>query len=245
VLLAAPARAESQKLGDELLLRPSRLTRQGAKDFEKGNHPDALEAFEGASKSRPADPAVKYNLADGLYKNGKFDEAEALYRALGADVRSELAAPSRFNLGNTLYQKKDFKGAIRSYRDALRLQPDDVDARKNLELALRAQRELENKGQGQSRDKKEDEKPETRKPQPGDDKNKDQNQEQKPDASQGPKPQRSPSPEEKADQKFREETGMPRERAMQLLEALQQNEKSEQKKLLAAQRAKKKGAKDW
>jgi hypothetical protein len=38
---------------------------------------------------------------------------------------------------------------------------------------------------------------------------------------------------------------MPRERAMQLLEALQQNEKNEQKKILAAQRAKKKGSKDW
>ena len=38
---------------------------------------------------------------------------------------------------------------------------------------------------------------------------------------------------------------MPKERAMQLLDALQQNEKAEQKKLLQAKRAQKKGAKDW
>jgi len=38
---------------------------------------------------------------------------------------------------------------------------------------------------------------------------------------------------------------MPKERAMQLLEALQQNEKAEQKKLLLERRAQKKGAKDW
>ena len=38
---------------------------------------------------------------------------------------------------------------------------------------------------------------------------------------------------------------MPRERAMQLLDALQQNEKAEQKKLLAPKRAQKKKGKDW
>ena len=38
---------------------------------------------------------------------------------------------------------------------------------------------------------------------------------------------------------------MPQERAMQLLDALQQNEKAEQKKLLLAKRAQKKGGKDW
>jgi hypothetical protein len=38
---------------------------------------------------------------------------------------------------------------------------------------------------------------------------------------------------------------MPRERAMQLLQALQQNEKEQQKKLLAEKQARKKGNKDW
>ena len=38
---------------------------------------------------------------------------------------------------------------------------------------------------------------------------------------------------------------MPQERAMQLLDALQQNEKAEQKKLLALKRAQKRKGKDW
>ena len=38
---------------------------------------------------------------------------------------------------------------------------------------------------------------------------------------------------------------MPKERAMQLLDALQQNEKAEQKKLLALKRAQKRKGKDW
>jgi Ca-activated chloride channel homolog len=228
---------------DELLLRPRRSTEAGRDEYARGNHPQALSAFEGAASARPQDPRTRFNVADGLYKNGKFEEAAALFRALGEDGTSPLAGPSRFNLGNSLYQKQDYKGAVRSYRDALRVQPDDVDTRRNLELALRALREQEEQQKRQSQDQKQQRSDSNR--QSGQDEKKDQKQEQKPGENPGPKQPRPPSAEEKADQRFRQETGMPRERAMQLLEALQQNEKSEQKKILAGQRAKKKGAKDW
>ncbi len=51
-------------------------------------------------------------MADGLYKNGRYDEAAALFRSLGHDATSPLAPAARFNLGNSLYQKQDYKGAI-------------------------------------------------------------------------------------------------------------------------------------
>ena len=38
---------------------------------------------------------------------------------------------------------------------------------------------------------------------------------------------------------------MPKDRAMQLLDALQQNEKAEQKKLALAKRSPRKGGRDW
>ena len=149
---------------DEVLLRPRRLTDAGRTAYEKGNHPESLRNFESASKVRPQDAAASFNLADGLYKNGKFDEAAPLYRDLGRDPASPLAAPSRFNLGNTMFQKQDYKGAIEAYRDALRLRPDDPETRQNLERALRAlQKEQEQK-----------------KPQP----------QSKPDEGKEPKPQR-------------------------------------------------------
>jgi Ca-activated chloride channel homolog len=247
-----PAPSPSSRTGqvvDELLLRPKRNTEAGRQEYARGNHPQALSAFEGAAAARPQDPRTRFNVADGLYKNGKFDEAAALFRSLGEDPQSPLAGPSRFNLGNALYQKQDYKGAIRSYRDALRVRPDDVDARRNMELALRALREQEEKKKRQPQDQKQDQKPDP-KQQAGQDQKQDQKreqkQEQKADSNQqGQQQDRPKSAEQKAEERFRQETGMPRERAMQLLEALQQNEKSEQKKVLAAQRAKKKGTKDW
>lgn len=228
---------------DELLLRPKRLASRGRKSYDQGDHPTALSAFDEAARLRPADPAARFNLADGLYKAGRLEEAEALYRGLGADAASPLAAPSRHNLGNALYQRQDYAGAVGAYRDALRLDPDAADTRRNLELALRALQEQKREQQRQQ-DRQKEQKDQKQEPQPGggqekkQDEKKDQHQPQ-------PSPQPRKSEEQKEQERFRQETGMPKERAMQLLDALQQNEKEEQKRLLLASPAPPRKGKDW
>jgi Ca-activated chloride channel family protein len=250
-------------LADELLLRPRRETEAGRADYSKGSHPQALSAFERASSARPQDPAVRFNVADGLYKNGRYDEAAALFKALGADARAPLAGPARYNLGNSLFQKQDYKGAVEAYRNALRALPGDADARRNLELSLRRlkeQEEQKKRDEDRQKDDKEQkdqkqqqDKQRQDKQQQGQDQKKEQGQPnpkdgQKPSPSPEQQGQKSPkpqTPEEKADQRFRDEAGMPKERAMQLLDALQQNEKAEQQKALAAKRAQRRKGKDW
>ena len=230
----ARAQSTAKKTADELLLRPTRFTEDGRKLYAAGDHPKALSAFEKAAQARPHDLGGRFNVADALYKNGKFDEAATLYRALGQDAASPLAAPARFNLGNALFQKQDYKGAVQAYRDALRVAPGDLDTRRNLEMALRALKEQQQQQQKQQQDKK-------------DDNQKSQGQEKQEKKDQNPQgqEQRPQTPQEREEQRFREQTGMPKDRAMQLLEALQQNEKAEQKKILQAKRAQKKGGKDW
>jgi Ca-activated chloride channel family protein len=259
---AAPGRPEAAsragRIVDEVLLRPRRATAEGRGEYDKGNHPQALKAFERAAGARPGEPDVRFNLADGLYKNARYDEAAALFGALGEGAR-DLAAASRYNLGNTLYQKQDYRGAIKAYRDALRGAPNDADTRHNLEMALRALKEQEERqkkeqeqqdrqkqdqkkdDQGRKKDQK-DQDGQQKKDQPqGQDQNKEQ---ERPQPGQPPQSQPQ-TPQQRADQRFREEAGMPKERAMQLLDALQQNEKAEQKKQLALKRAQKKKGKDW
>jgi Ca-activated chloride channel family protein len=235
---SAPEPSRSARLLGEALLRPRRFTDEGRREYAGGNHPQALSAFERAAAARPGDPALAFNLADGLYKNGRYDEAATLFRSLGADPAARLAAPSRFNLGNSLFQKQDYRGAIEAYRKALRLTPDDEGTRRNLELALHALKEQEAQQRRQEQQQRGDEKGEDR-PRP--------DQKQGQDTSKGQKtPPRPETKQEREDRRFREETGMPKERAMQLLQALQQNEEAEQKRLLAEQRAKKrKEGKDW
>jgi Ca-activated chloride channel family protein len=240
-LAAAPATAaEPPRVADELLLKPTRLTAEGRKQYKDGNAPKALEAFEKASAARPGDPRAQFNLAGALYKNGKFDDAKARYEALAGDARSPLAAPSRYNLGNTLFQKKDYAGAVRAYRDALRLTPGEADARHNLELALRAQQQQQKQKQQRDQQGKDQDKQQQEQQQQQQDQKK---QEQK--QGGGQKPERPKTEEEKERERFEKETGMPKERAMQLLDALQQNEKAQQKKLQAARQKPARGGKDW
>jgi Ca-activated chloride channel family protein len=260
---AAPPPAAERRSGtvlDELLLRPRRATQQGRDEYARGSHPQALSAFERAAAARPQDPAVRFNVADGLYKNGKYDEAAAVYRALGADPASPVAGASRHNLGNSLYQKQDYRGAIQAYRDALRVAPGAEDTRRNLELALRARKEQEEQQKRQKeqdekdqqekdqQEKDQQEKDQQKKDQQGDqqqDQQQQKDQKGQQDQKQPQSPPRPQTPQEKADQRFKQEAGMPQERAMQLLDALQQNEKAEQKKLLALKRGQKKKGKDW
>jgi Ca-activated chloride channel family protein len=247
--VSPPATDDGDERGgllDEVLLRPRRLTERGRTAYESGNHPEALEAFEGAARARPEDPAVRFNVADGLYKSGRYDEAATLFRSLGHDGTAPLAPAARFNLGNSLYQKQDYKGAIRAYRDALRLTPNDEETRRNLELALRQLKEQEEqKKRQQEQQQKQDQKDQQKQDQQQQQQQQHQDQEQQQQQQQQQSQPRPQTPEEKEDQRFREQTGMPKERAMQLLDALQENEKAEQKRLLAEQRAKKKKGKDW
>jgi Ca-activated chloride channel family protein len=255
---APPASAPTEAprrgtLADELLLRPRRATEEGRTEYAKGAHPQALAAFERAASARPGDPVARFNVADGLYKNGRYDEAATLFKALGADAGAPLAGPARYNLGNSLFQKQDYKGAITAYREALRAMPGDADTRRNLELALRKQKEQEERQKREQEQQRKDQQKRDQEKQQGEKPQDEQGQDQRAqDQKQQPQPkpgqeqqQRPQTPEEKADQRFRQEAGMPKERAMQLLDALQQNEKAEQQKALALKRAQRKKGKDW
>lgn len=231
LLLLLPALAsagEAPRQGgvvDEVLLRPTRATSQGRKFFDDGNYPKALERFTEAASMRPQDARARFNLADALYKAGKLDEAAAIFRALGTRDEAPLAFESRYNLGNVELSRQQLGEAVGAYRRALRLRPDDADTRRNLELALRAIQEQHT--QQQDNNEPQDQQQEPTQQQPG--------------SSQG----QTKSREQQERERFEREAGMPKEQAMQLLSALEQTEKEQQRKQLEALRAQRKKGKDW
>ncbi len=227
LLLATTAHAD---LKDEILARPSRETNKGLKAYEAGDAAQALAAFEKARAARPGSAVTRFNEAVAQVKAGKAPEAIDTFTALSRE-KNDLGFESHYNLGNALVGAQQLPGAVAAYRDALRLRPDDARARRNLELALR---QLEQQKKQQEQDQKDQK-----------DAKKDQEQQQKQPAP-GNGPQERPKTEkERENERFQKETGMSKERAMQLLKALEQNEKAEQKKKLEAERAKRRKGKDW
>lgn len=232
VLAAGVAGAQEAGHGggvvDEVLLRPTRATSAGRSLYDQGNYPKALERFTEAAALRPEDARARFNLADTLFKAGKLDEAGAIFRALGERDEAPLAFESRYNLGNVELARQRFPEAVGAYREALRLRRDDADTRRNLELALRAIQ------QRQQQERHE-----------GDDQRRGEQQEQQTERNRPGRQDRSGIREEQERERFRREAGMPREQAMQLLSALEQTEKEQQRKQLQALRAQRKKGKDW
>lgn len=234
-LAAAPAGATD--VLSEISLKPQRDTRAGRQAWRDGDYPRALERFHAAATVRQEDERALFNLADALVASGRLDEAIPVLAALGGQTASPLAAAARYNLGNALFAKQDFAGAVGAFRGALQLAPGDEDTRRNLELALRRLKEQQRQHEQQPKQSQEQQRQQDEQQ---------QTEQQQPPQGAGQSPQQRPqTPDEKERQRFEREVGMPRERAMQLLDALQQNEKAEHRRRLAQGREGKREGRDW
>jgi tetratricopeptide (TPR) repeat protein len=117
---------------------PHRKSEEGKRLWKEGVYDDALRAFTEAQSAAPDSPVLHYDVGSTLYKQGNFAAAsEALSKAL-ATAPEALSPAASFNLGNALFRQERYEDAVEAYRRALRGAPTDADAKRNLEMALRA-----------------------------------------------------------------------------------------------------------
>ncbi len=86
--------------------------------------------------AEPHNPRLNYNLGVATYREGAYDQAVTSFsRAASEAHSSKLKERALYDLGNAHFQLEEYKEAIVSYEDALRIDPNDEDAKYNLELA--------------------------------------------------------------------------------------------------------------
>ena len=149
-----------------------RNTREGAEHFEAGRLEEALRAFSRAEGEVPEAPENDLNIAGVHYRLGEAvgaaagEEgplAEALrgyQAALQGGVSGEVRRDAYFNLANTLFRAGAFREAAAAFGEAIALDPEDLEARQNLERALRAAEEPQQQGGGQGEDQQDSPQPE-------------------------------------------------------------------------------------
>ena len=127
----------------------ARYNNKGNAEFEDGNYVAAIDNYRSAQSEDPDVPEPYYNSGGSLYRQGNLDSAETQLKQANRTAEGELAQRSNYNLGNTYYDSQNFESAIEAYKESLRLNPDDKDAKYNLELALKQQEQQQQQQQQQ------------------------------------------------------------------------------------------------
>ena len=126
-----------------------RYNNRGNAEFEEGDYTAALDNYREAQNEDPDAAEPYYNSGNSLHKQGNLESAETQLKQANRTAEGELAQHSNYNLGNTFYEGQNFESAIEAYKESLRLNPDDKDAKYNLELALKQQQQQEQQQQQQ------------------------------------------------------------------------------------------------
>ena len=180
--------------------------------LQAGKADDALVHYDKAVKKLPAEAGTHFDRGAALYALSRFDEAgEEFLRATEAKDPA-LKASAFYNLGNAFFKKEKFKEAVSAYTRSLGLRPDDKQAKWNLEIALRKQKDKEDKDKKdqdkKDKDQKKDDKKDDQK-KDQDKKDKDQKKDDKKDDQK--KDQDKKDQKDKQDQKPQEKPNTPKE----------------------------------
>ncbi|MCU0452984.1 MAG: VWA domain-containing protein [Bacteroidetes bacterium] len=231
-LLAFAASASSQTVRDHV--------QEGNKLYQKGKFSDAEAAYRQALGKDPTSGVSHFNLGDSHFRQDRHEEAA---RAFGNSAMNLDAGPERsagyYNMGNALFKASKLDESIEAYKRALRNDPDNEDARHNLEVARRKRQEQQQqkRQKDQKQDQKQDQQQQQQQQQPQDQ----QQDQQKQDQQQNQQQQSQQDRTRQQQQKHQ----MNKEEAERMLEALRNNEKDIQKKLQKRPAARVRVEKDW
>ncbi len=125
--------------------------------YENEEYAEALKYYESAQKNAPEDIDLSDEIAQSAYKAREFEKAQEIYRQNTNKKKSNIEKADNYhNIGNAQMKKKDYQGAIESYKEALRLNPNDEQTRYNLSEAIRQlknQQQQQKKNESNSNDK--------------------------------------------------------------------------------------------
>jgi Ca-activated chloride channel family protein len=198
-------------VGFDLLHSPNPAVEQGNARLKAGKADEALGHYDQAVKSLAVEPGVHFDRGAALFALSRFDEAvQEFLRATEAKVPA-LKAAAFYNLGNGLFKQDKFGDAVAAYRRSLGIDPSDMRAKWNLELALKKKRDQDDKDkqqkdkQSQNDKKKQDSKDQKNQQNDGKDKQdqdqKDQQAKKDPDKQKDQPPQPPKDEQAKNDNK--------------------------------------------
>lgn len=120
--------------------------------YKKEEYSKALKYYQSAQKKAPENIDLSDEMAQSAYKAREFEKAEKIYQQSANSKKSNAEKSKTYhNMGNSRMQKKDYSGAVDSYKEALRNNPSDEQTRYNLSEAIRRLKDEQKKQQQQDK----------------------------------------------------------------------------------------------
>lgn len=195
--------------------------RSGNRFYKKKQIDQSVQQYQSAVQQAPDNPTANYNLGNAQFRKNNFNEAAHSYDAAVKNSSNDKPMQERgyYNKGVAMVKDKKLAESIEAWKQALKLDATDADARENLQKALIQLKQQQQ--QQQKKDQKKDQK----------DKNEQKQQQQQQQEQQQPKPQHS---------------RLNKQQVEQLLKALEQKENDLQNKVKQnKQRVPNQPEKDW
>jgi Ca-activated chloride channel family protein len=191
------------------------------KEYGSGKYERALHQYQDLLRTKPDEPRLNFNAGDAAFQAGMYDRAMKHFNSSLATEDLQLQERAFYNLGNTHYRlgdeendpskkKASWEQSVNSYESALKLNPNDSDAKYNLELAKKRLEELKQQEQkkdqkqdksDENKDQKQDQQNQSKSDQQKEQEKKEQQQKQQDKKEDQQKEQQAQKPDEKQDKK--------------------------------------------
>lgn len=187
---------------------------EGVKLYNEDKAEEALSKWRDAQIDDPDKKELHYNIGSALYKQEKYEDAFKEYEKSLSSKDTALHAKTYYNMGNSSYRMGRLPEAIEYYKKTLEIDPDDEDAKYNIEFIRKKMKENQQKQELQQ-----DQQEKQREGQKGDEEQESQGQEQQAGVN-------------KREEKEQVQEGdMSKEDAVRLLDAMKDDEKGLQREL--------------
>lgn len=230
LVIAIIALLPTVAIADDTSNRKERkAVRSGNSLYEQGRYSEAEVDYKKALEANPASEVATYNLALSLLnqagksdnkndKNSPENQAAQMLSNLAATTSNQgLASKAYYNLGNIAFKNEQYDQSIEMYKNCLRRNPDDDDARDNLRLAQKKKQQQEQQQNQQQQDKQEQEEQQQQQ-------NNNENQQQQDKSKDQQQQQRQ-------QQQNQQQQGMSQENIDQILKAMQDAEQNTQQRV--------------
>ena len=224
------------------------LIRQGIEAYDEKDFESAEESFRAAG-GEESDYRSSYNLANSLYEQGAYEEANKEYeRALSQNHEEFDPSNVYYNMGNAAFEQGQLKEALASYKQALTLNPGDMDAKRNFMKALgqlkqqqQQQQQQENQEQEPSEDDQQNQDQQNPQDQPPEEEEESESEDQQDNEEPQVEEQQKPEPPEESP----DPSNMDDKTAEYYLDLIDKTDAQVQKKLKQQKGADKKISKKW